>query len=80
MKPNEPVEYAIASASCFPAFPIHYINKQGYIDGGYYDNLPISLALKMKADKIIAIELSREITHDHFNNRPYIKLIRQVMI
>lgn len=76
MKPNEPVEYAIASASCFPAFPIHYINKQGYIDGGYYDNLPISLALKMKADKIIAIELSREITHDHFNNRPYIKLIR----
>ena len=29
MKPNEPVEYAIASASCFPAFPIHYINKQG---------------------------------------------------
>ena len=35
----------------FPAFPIHYIDKQGYIDGGYYDNLPISLALKMGAQK-----------------------------
>ena len=80
MKPNEPVEYAIASASCFPAFPIHYINKQGYIDGGYYDNLPISLALKMKADEIIAIELSKEITHNHFNNRPYIKLIWRIKL
>ena len=59
------VEYAIASASCFPAFPIHYINKQGYIDGGYYDNLPISLALKMGAQKIIAIELNQEPTHQY---------------
>lgn len=51
------VEYAIASASCFPAFPIHYINKQGYIDGGYYDNLPISLALKMGAQKLLLLSL-----------------------
>ena len=42
MSEDNIVEYAIASASCFPAFPIHYIDKQGYIDGGYYDNLPIS--------------------------------------
>ncbi|MFQ8705438.1 MAG: patatin-like phospholipase family protein [Thomasclavelia sp.] len=76
MKTNEPVEYAIASASCFPAFPVHYINKQGYIDGGYYDNLPISLALKMKTKKIIAIELSKEANHDYYIDRPYIKLIR----
>lgn len=76
MKTNEPVEYAIASASCFPAFPIHYIKKQGYIDGGYYDNLPISLALKMGAKKVIAIELSKEANHDYYVNRPYIKLIR----
>lgn len=76
MKTNEPVEYAIASASCFPAFPVHHINKQGYIDGGYYDNLPISLALKMKADEIIAIELSKEANHNYFVNRPHITLIR----
>ncbi len=76
MKPHEPVEFAIASASCFPAFPIHHIEKQGYIDGGYYDNLPISLALKMKADEVIAIELSKETNHEYYVDRPYIKLIR----
>lgn len=76
MKKGEPVEYAIASASCFPAFPIHYIEKQGYIDGGYYDNVPISLALKMGAEKIIVIELGKEPTHDYFENRPNILSIR----
>lgn len=76
MKTNKPVEYAIASASCFPAFPVHYIDKQGFIDGGYYDNLPISLALKMKAKRVIAIELSRETNHNYYIDRPYIKLIR----
>lgn len=70
------VEYALASASCFPAFPVHYINKQGYIDGGYFDNLPISLALKMKADKIIVIDLKQEVIHPHFLNRPNITIIR----
>ena len=76
MKDNEPVEYAIASASCFPAFPVHYINEQGYVDGGYFDNLPISLALNMGADKIIAIELNQEATHEYFLNRPDITFIR----
>lgn len=70
------VEYAIASASCFPAFPIHYINKQGYIDGGYYDNLPVSLALKMGAQKIIAIELNQEPTHQYLLHRQNITFIR----
>lgn len=76
MKPVPAIEYAIASASCFPAFPVHHIDKQGYIDGGYYDNLPISLALKMGADKIIAIELNQDATHDYFLDRPDIIFIR----
>ena len=76
MKSVEAVEYAIASASCFPAFPVYHINKQGYIDGGYYDNVPISLALKMGADEIIAIELSNEPAHDYFLDRPNITIIR----
>lgn len=75
MKPNEPVEYAIASASCFPAFPIHYINKQGYIDGDYYDNLPISLALKMKADKIMLLNFQEKLLITTLIIAQYIKLI-----
>lgn len=76
MSEDNIVEYAIASASCFPAFPIHYIDKQGYIDGGYYDNLPVSLALKMGAQKIIAIELNQEATHSYLLHRENITFIR----
>ena len=76
MNEENMVEYAIASASCFPAFPIHVIDHQGYIDGGYYDNLPISLALKMHAQKIIAIELNQEPTHSYLLHRENITFIR----
>lgn len=76
MEKDKIVEYAIASASCFPAFPIHYIDKQGYIDGGYYDNLPIHLAFKMGAEQILAIELNQEATHLHLLNRENIQFIR----
>lgn len=76
MTPTPIIEYSIASASCFPAFPVHHIDGQGYIDGGYFDNLPISLAFKMGADEIIAIELSPECTHEYFENRPNITFIR----
>lgn len=76
MEKDKIVEYAIASASCFPAFPVHYIDKQGYIDGGYYDNLPIHLAFQMGAKKILAIELNQEATHSHLLNRDNIQFIR----
>ncbi len=47
----------IASASCFPAFPILEMNQESYIDGGYADNLPVELAKKMGAEKIVAIDV-----------------------
>lgn len=28
----------LASASCYPAFPVMKMNDQEYIDGGYWDN------------------------------------------
>ncbi|WP_296626557.1 patatin-like phospholipase family protein [uncultured Negativibacillus sp.] len=50
-------EYLLASAACFPAFQAKEIDGKKYIDGGYHDNMPINLALKMGADQIIAIDL-----------------------
>ena len=47
----------MASATCFPAFKKKQIGDDNYIDGGYYDNLPISLAIEMGAEEIIAIDL-----------------------
>lgn len=51
------VDYLIASATCYPAFQKKEIEGEHYIDGGYHDNLPINLAMKMGATEIIAVDL-----------------------
>jgi NTE family protein len=66
-------DYLIASASCFPVFPIHTIKDQSFIDGGYYDNVPIDLAFDMGADEVIVIDMnSKEPTHKHYVQRPHV--------
>lgn len=65
-------DYLISSASCFPAFPIYTFNEQSYIDGGYYDNVPIDLALDMGADEVIVVDMHEEVTHQHYLHRPNI--------
>ncbi|MBQ6685462.1 MAG: hypothetical protein IJM99_05065, partial [Firmicutes bacterium] len=50
-------DYLLASSACFPAFKIKEINGSKYIDGGYHDNLPMNLALKLGAEEIIAVDL-----------------------
>lgn len=47
----------LASASCFPAFPMKKIEDEYYVDGGYYDNVPIELARSMGAKEIVAVDL-----------------------
>lgn len=65
--PNELfADYLMASASCYPAFKKKEIKGENYIDGGFYDNLPINLAIEMGADEIIAVDLSAP----GFNKRP----------
>lgn len=50
-------DYIIASAACYPAFKMKKIKNEKYIDGGYFDNMPINLAIDLGADKIIAVDL-----------------------
>lgn len=52
------IDYILASASCFPAVTPYQINGGSYIDGGYSDNLPVSMALDRGAEKIIAVKLN----------------------
>ena len=52
------VPYILASATCFPMVEVKKIDGEAYVDGGYYDNLPINLAIDMGADEIIAVDLS----------------------
>ena len=57
LNPRNTKDYALASASCYPAFKPYIIDNELYIDGGYYDNIPINLAIEMGATKVIAVDL-----------------------
>ena len=50
-------DYVLASGTCYPAFKKTAIENEKYIDGGYYDNLPINLAIDLGATEIIAVDL-----------------------
>lgn len=68
-------DFIMASASIFPIFPMHKIDGETYLDGCYYDNLPIDLALKMGADEVIAVDLHTSPSHPNYINKPYITYI-----
>ncbi|MCI6272183.1 MAG: patatin-like phospholipase family protein [Erysipelotrichaceae bacterium] len=69
------VDYLISSASCFPAFPIHKFENQSFIDGGYFDNLPINLALSNGANNIIVIDLNSNVTHPRYLQTKFVEYI-----
>lgn len=50
-------DYLLASASCFPVFPPRQIDGHYYIDGGYHDDIPISLAMRLGASEVVAVDL-----------------------
>ncbi|MEG0453494.1 MAG: patatin-like phospholipase family protein [Coprobacillus sp.] len=76
MEPEYILDYLISSASCFPVFPIHSFKNSSFIDGGYYDNLPIDLAFDMGADEVIVVDMNQEGTHKHYIDRPHITYTR----
>ena len=76
MKPGSLGDWVIASASCFPVFPSRQIDGQRYIDGGYYDNLPIDMALADGADEVIAVELRPEHIHPEYARLPWLKVVK----
>ncbi len=59
-------EYIIASSSVYPVFPMHQIRGEYYIDGMYYDNLPIKLAVSMGASELIVVDLHQKPQHAEY--------------
>lgn len=57
MPAGQLADYVIASAACFPAFKVKEIGSAKYIDGGFQDNMPVNLALRMGANEVIAVDL-----------------------
>ncbi|MCX7951944.1 MAG: patatin-like phospholipase family protein [Clostridiales bacterium] len=50
-------DYLLASA-CFPAFKPHKIDDKKYIDGGVYNNIPVSMMRKRGIKDIIVVDVS----------------------
>lgn len=51
-------DYILASASAFPAIKRYEIDGKLYIDGSYYDVLPVEMAMKKGATHVIAVNLN----------------------
>lgn len=76
ISPGDFVDWIACSCACFPVFPVHSFGGQSYIDGGYYNNLPISTAFKLGADEVVAIDLNYEGGHPGYFNHPLVRYIR----
>ena len=54
---GELINYMLASAAIYPAIKPQIIDKEKYVDGGMYNNLPVDLAIKAGAEDIIAVDV-----------------------
>ena len=69
-------DWLLASASCFPLFPMTTIGEDRYIDGGFCDNTPVDMAVRSGARHIIAVDISRNRSHTQYDMRPNVTYIR----
>lgn len=69
-------KWIAASASCFPVFPPFEIDGVQYIDGGFYDNIPISAAIQLGAEKIVVVDLNTENNHEGYLRHPDVTYIK----
>lgn len=63
-------DWLLATSAAYPLFPMKEIDGVEYVDGGYFDNFPIDFALRLGAEKVIAIDLAADPQHpsylDHY--------------
>lgn len=50
-------DFIMASAACFPFVHPHEIGDKKFVDGGFFDNLPVDMAAKKGARYVIAVDL-----------------------
>lgn len=75
MEEGRLADWLIASASCFPVFPARKIGGALYVDGGYFDNMPVDMALEDGAEEIIAVSVHPQPLHPEYTRMPFLKLI-----
>ncbi|MCQ2553945.1 MAG: patatin-like phospholipase family protein [Clostridia bacterium] len=57
------MDYVFASCSCFPVVMPYEIDGKAYVDGGFSDYMPVSMALEKNADRIICVNLDADMAH-----------------
>ena len=76
MEPGSVHSWLMASAACYPAFPMRAIGNERYIDGGFCDNTPVDMAVRAGARHIIAVDIGKHPSHTQYAARPNITYIR----
>lgn len=71
--PGKLFDWVAASCACYPIFPMAVIDNQSYVDGGYYDKLPIASAFKLGAEEVFAVDIGTEICHKEYLYHPLVK-------
>lgn len=69
-------QWIAASCACFPVFPVMEIEGKNYIDGGYYDNIPVASAIKLGATRIVVVDLNTDNNHEGYINHPRVTYIK----
>lgn len=69
-------QWIAASCACFPVFPPMEVDGTTYIDGGYYDNIPVAAAFSLGADRITVIDLKPENNHEGYIKHPWVTYIK----
>lgn len=65
-----------ASTAAFPVFPAFSIDGQEYIDGGYYDNIPVATAFRLGAERVTVVDLKPDRVHMGYIRHPWIHYIK----
>lgn len=69
-------QWLAASGACFPVFPVMHIEDADYVDGGYFDNIPVAPAFRLGATDAVVIDLKTEKNHAGYLHHPRIKYIK----
>ena len=76
METGSLIDWLMASASCFPIFPMKQVGGDRYIDGGFCDNTPVEMAVRSGTRDIVAIDIGKHRSHTQYDRRPNITYIR----
>ena len=71
METGSLIDWLMASASCFPIFPMKQVGGDRYIDGGFCDNTPVEMAVRSGAR-----DIGKHRSHTQYDRRPNITYIR----